>query len=147
MTPFQGIIKFTIELVPIPEVLGRMWIKCWDQSNLSLQNLPQIFLWWSCFWKYLEDIWLKNGCPDKKVVVCAAYADWSACQISNLWDQPFTFFQINRQMLNPIDPQNIFWKCFAFFHHLKKDWMISDGNWSHNNNLLLETLISYNAMA
>ena len=59
----SGIVKFTIELVV---ELVRLWIKCWDQWNLPLQNLPQIFLGWSCLWKYLEDIFLKKGCPHKK---------------------------------------------------------------------------------
>ena len=93
-----------------------MWMTCWDQSNLSLQNLPRIFLWWSCFWKYLEDG--KTGCPHKKVVLYffrKACADWSACQISNLWDQSFTCLQINGQMLDPLDPRNILCNIFAVF--------------------------------
>ena len=38
-------------------------------------------------------------------------------------------------------------QSFYSFALSKNDWMISDGNWSPNNNLLLKTLISYNAMA
>ena len=53
-----------------------------------------------------------------------------------------SFLQINGQILDPLDPQNMLCKLFAVLHHLKKDWMISDGNWSHNNNLLLGTLTS-----
>lgn len=38
-------------------------------------------------------------------------------------------------------------KLFAVLHHFETDWMISNGNWSHNNSLLLGTLISENAVA
>ena len=120
--------------------------QCWDQSNLSLQNLPQIFddLAFENIWKIFAS---RTAAPTKNsfLVFCKACTDWSACQISR--DQPFTFLQINEQILDPLGPQNIFNNSFAVLHHLKKDWMISDGNWSHNNKLLLETLISYNAMA
>ena len=109
MTPFQGIIKFTIESIPIPEgscqdvnkMLGPVeLVHSKFASNISLMIL-------------LLEIFGRQAAPTKKscfLVFCKACADWSACQISNLWDQPFTFLQIDGQILDPLDPQNVFCK-------------------------------------
>ena len=150
MTPFRGIIKFTKESVLIPAGSWKDVNKMLGPIELvlskSASNVSLMILIWKIFGRYLS----QERLPPQKscfLVFCKACADWSVCQISNLWDQLFTFLQINGQILDLLDPQNIFCKVFAVLHHLKDDWAIFAGNWSHNNNLLLTTLICYNTMA
>ena len=116
MTPFRGIIKFTIDSVPIPA-------GSWQDVNKMLGPV-ELGPFKICLKYFFDDlafgnIWKtgRRAAPTKKVFFSfrKACADWSACQISNLWDQSFTCLQINGQMLDPLDPRNILCNIFAVF--------------------------------